>query len=185
MQQTAASSSWVMPTILRFRRFSPSSSGCGRGPDLVMGNRFKGGIAPSAMPFLHATSAIQCLVRLGQLFFDVKVGDFHCGLRGFNRDRVLELNLRTTGMEFASEMVVRRRSRLAESPRCRPRSRPDGRVATAALTHLAGRLATPQFLVDVQSTMAVPLSGNIAPNWRRCRRTLAVARAGHDRRCRI
>lgn len=77
------------------------------GADLVMGNRFKGGIAPGAMPFLHKYLGNPVLSRLGQLFFDIKASDFHCGLRGFNRARILELNLRTTGMEFASEMVVR------------------------------------------------------------------------------
>jgi hypothetical protein len=97
------------------------------GADLVMGNRFKGGIAPSAMPFLHKYLGNPVLSRLGQLFFDIKVGDFHCGLRGFNRDRILELNLRTTGMEFASEMVVRSaqsRLRIDEVPTTLS---PDGR----------------------------------------------------------
>ncbi len=77
------------------------------GADLVMGNRFKGGIAPGAMPFLHRYLGNPVLSWLGRLFFGVESGDFHCGLRGFNRDRILALNLRTTGMEFASEMVVR------------------------------------------------------------------------------
>jgi glycosyltransferase involved in cell wall biosynthesis len=77
------------------------------GADLVMGNRFKGGIASGAMPYLHKYLGNPALSRLGQLFFNIKAGDLHCGLRGFNRDRILELNLRTTGMEFASEMVVR------------------------------------------------------------------------------
>lgn len=75
--------------------------------DIVMGNRFKGGIAPGAMPFLHRYLGNPVLSWLGRLFFDIPVGDFHCGLRGFSRDRIRALNLRTTGMEFASEMVVR------------------------------------------------------------------------------
>jgi glycosyltransferase involved in cell wall biosynthesis len=75
------------------------------GADIVMGNRFKGGIAPGAMPFLHRYFGNPVLSWIGRLFFRVKVGDFHCGLRGFNRKRVSALNLRTTGMEFASEMV--------------------------------------------------------------------------------
>jgi glycosyltransferase involved in cell wall biosynthesis len=87
------------------------------GADLVMGNRFKGGIAPSAMPFLHKYLGNPVLSRLGQLFFDIKVGDFHCGLRGFNRDRILELNLRTTGMEFASETLAV--ARAGHDRRCR------------------------------------------------------------------
>jgi glycosyltransferase involved in cell wall biosynthesis len=77
------------------------------GADLVMGNRFKGGIAPGAMPFLHRYLGNPVLSWTGRLFFHLRVGDFHCGLRGFNRERLGALNLRTTGMEFASEMVVR------------------------------------------------------------------------------
>ncbi|KAB2774607.1 glycosyltransferase family 2 protein [Brucella anthropi] len=77
------------------------------GHDLVMGNRFKGGIADGAMPFLHRYLGNPVLSWLGRLFFGISVRDFHCGLRGFNRERILGLNLRTTGMEFASEMVVR------------------------------------------------------------------------------
>jgi hypothetical protein len=77
------------------------------GADIVIGNRFKGGIAPGAMPFLHRYLGNPVLSGIGRLFFHIKVGDFHCGLRGFNRTRVSALNLRTTGMEFASEMVVR------------------------------------------------------------------------------
>jgi hypothetical protein len=77
------------------------------GADIVMGNRFKGGIAPGAMPFLHRYLGNPVLSTIGRLFFHTKVGDFHCGLRGFNRARIEALALRTTGMEFASEMVVR------------------------------------------------------------------------------
>lgn len=77
------------------------------GADLVMGNRFKGGVRPGAMPFLHKYLGNPVLSFVGRLFFDIPVGDFHCGLRGFRADRIRELGLRTTGMEFASEMVVR------------------------------------------------------------------------------
>jgi glycosyltransferase involved in cell wall biosynthesis len=77
------------------------------GADLVMGNRFKGGIATGAMPFLHRYLGNPILSFLGRLFFQSKVGDFHCGLRGFNADRMRSLRLKSTGMEFASEMVVR------------------------------------------------------------------------------
>jgi Glycosyl transferase family 2 len=89
------------------------------GYDLVMGNRFKGGIAPGAMPNSHKYLGNPVLSGLGRLFFSIPVGDFHCGLRGFNRDRIRELGLSTTGMEFASEMVVRSalaNYRLAEVP---------------------------------------------------------------------
>ncbi|MGF6240993.1 hypothetical protein P3T42_002744 [Paraburkholderia sp. GAS38] len=77
------------------------------GFDLVMGNRFKGGIANGAMPFLHKYLGNPVLSFIGRLFFSIPVGDFHCGLRGFNRERFVALGLTTTGMEFASEMIVR------------------------------------------------------------------------------
>src|ERR1700730_16702928 len=77
------------------------------GCDLVMGNRFDGGIAPGAMPFLHHYLGNPVLSLLGRLLFGAKIRDFHCGLRGFRRDAILRLDLRTSGMEFASEMVVR------------------------------------------------------------------------------
>ena len=77
------------------------------GDDLVMGNRFDGGIGQGAMPFLHRYLGNPVLSRLGRLFFRVPVRDFHCGIRGFDRERIKSLGLRTSGMEFASEMVVR------------------------------------------------------------------------------
>ena len=77
------------------------------GYDLVMGNRFKGGVAEGAMPFLHRWLGNPVLSFLGRLFFSSDIGDFHSGLRGFRRSPILALDLRTTGMEFASEMVVK------------------------------------------------------------------------------
>jgi glycosyltransferase involved in cell wall biosynthesis len=77
------------------------------GADLVMGNRFKGGIEDGAMPPLHKYLGNPVLSFLGRLFFRIEAGDFHCGLRGFDAERIRALNLQTTGMEFASEMVVR------------------------------------------------------------------------------
>jgi glycosyltransferase involved in cell wall biosynthesis len=77
------------------------------GYDLVMGNRFRGGIRPGAMPPLHRYLGNPVLTGVGRLFFGSPAGDFHCGLRGFRRDAILGLGLRTTGMEFASEMVVK------------------------------------------------------------------------------
>jgi hypothetical protein len=97
------------------------------GADLVMGNRFKGGIAPGAMPFLHRYLGNPVLSFLGRLFFQVPVGDFHCGLRGFSRESILGLGLTSPGMEFASEMVVKARLndlRIEETPTT---LRPDGR----------------------------------------------------------
>ncbi len=77
------------------------------GADLVMGNRFQGGIEPGAMPPLHRYLGNPVLSFVGRLFFRIKTGDFHCGLRGFNAQSIRKLDLQTTGMEFASEMVVR------------------------------------------------------------------------------
>ena len=77
------------------------------GADLVMGNRFKGGIAPGAMPFLHRYLGNPVLSFIGRLFFGSKIGDFHCGLRAFNKESIMRLGLQTGGMEFASEMVVK------------------------------------------------------------------------------
>jgi len=77
------------------------------GADLVMGNRFAGGIEPGAMPALHRYLGNPVLTAVGRVLFRSPVKDFHCGLRGFRRDAILELDLRTTGMEFASEMVVK------------------------------------------------------------------------------
>ena len=77
------------------------------GSDLVMGNRFKGGIAPGAMPILHRYLGTPVLSFIGRLFFKSKIGDFHCGLRGFRRESIRDLSLHSGGMEFASEMVVK------------------------------------------------------------------------------
>jgi glycosyltransferase involved in cell wall biosynthesis len=77
------------------------------GSDLVMGNRFAGGIEPGAMPFHHRYLGNPVLSFLGRLFFKTPVRDFHCGLRAFRKDSISRLGLRTTGMEFASEMVVK------------------------------------------------------------------------------
>ena len=86
----------LMPFVERLRS----------GDDLVMGNRFKGGIAKGAMPALHRYIGNPILSGLGRLFFKCQIRDFHCGLRGYNTQRMRELGLRTTGMEYASEMVV-------------------------------------------------------------------------------
>lgn len=77
------------------------------GFDLVMGNRFAGGIAEGAMPWLHKYIGNPVLSYIGRLFFKVPIGDFHCGLRGFRRASILSLDLNSSGMEFASEMVVK------------------------------------------------------------------------------
>lgn len=97
------------------------------GFDLVMGNRFKGGIAPGAMPPLHRYLGNPVLSTIGRIFFASPIRDFHCGLRGFSRDAMAALELRAPGMEFASEMVVKatmRGLRIAEVPTTLS---PDGR----------------------------------------------------------
>jgi glycosyltransferase involved in cell wall biosynthesis len=89
------------------------------GSDLVMGNRFLGGIKPNAMPFLHQYLGNPVLSWLGRLFYKADIGDFHCGLRGFRKEAILSLNLQTTGMEFASEMIVKasfNRLKITEVP---------------------------------------------------------------------
>jgi Glycosyl transferase family 2 len=97
------------------------------GADLVMGNRFAGGIEPGAMPFLHRYLGNPVLSFLGRLYFKAPVGDFHCGMRAFRKAAIQSLDLRTTGMEFASEMVVKAtlsQLKIAEVPTTLS---PDGR----------------------------------------------------------
>ena len=75
--------------------------------DLVMGNRFKGGIEPGAMPKLHRYFGNPVLSLIGRIFFNIPIGDFHCGLRALRKSMYLKANPVTTGMEFATEMVAR------------------------------------------------------------------------------
>jgi len=98
-----------------------------KGTDVVMGNRFRGGIEPGAMPFLHRYLGNPVLSGIGKLLFKSPIGDFHCGLRGFSKAAFARMELRTTGMEFASEMVVKASLlglSIAEVP---TRLSPDGR----------------------------------------------------------
>jgi hypothetical protein len=97
------------------------------GYDLVMGNRFAGGIAKGAMPVLHRYLGNPVLSALGRVFFGSSCGDFYCGLRGFRRDAILSLDLQSPGMAFALEMLVKAtnsRLRIAEVPTTLA---PDGR----------------------------------------------------------
>lgn len=87
----------LMPFVERLRE----------GYELVMGDRFAGGIEPGAMRPLHRYLGNPVLSAFGRIFFGSPVRDFHCGLRGFTKEAALRLDLRTTGMEFASEMVVK------------------------------------------------------------------------------
>lgn len=90
-----------------------------KGYELVMGNRFQGGIEPGAMPPLHRYLGNPVLTGIGRLLFRSPVGDFHCGIRGFDRAAIQDLGLSANGMEFASEMVVRatlQKLKMAEVP---------------------------------------------------------------------
>ena len=110
-----------------FENLLPFLSKLREGYDLVMGNRFKGGIMQGAMPLLNRYLGNPILSFLGRIFFKSKIGDFHCGLRGFNRDRLRSLHLQGNGMEFASEMVVKatlKNFKITEVP---TRLFPDGR----------------------------------------------------------
>lgn len=89
------------------------------GYDLVMGNRFLGGIAPGAMPWKNKYIGNPVLTWIGRLLFKCPARDFHCGLRAFRKDAFLKMDLRTTGMEFASEMVIKAtlfKMRITEVP---------------------------------------------------------------------
>jgi glycosyltransferase involved in cell wall biosynthesis len=90
-----------------FSNLGPFIAKLREGYQLVMGNRFKGGIKPKAMPPTHKYLGNPVLTAVGRLFFRSPCRDFHCGLRGFDKDAIINLDLRTTGMEFASEMVVK------------------------------------------------------------------------------
>ncbi len=107
----------IAPLIARLRE------GC----DLVVGNRFRGGIEPGAMPWSHRWIGNPVLTFISRVFFHTPVGDAHCGLRGFRKDAFERMKLRATGMEFASEMVIKaslKGMRIAEVPVA---LRPDGR----------------------------------------------------------
>ena len=142
------------------------------GNELVMGNRFQGGIEKGAMPFLHKYLGNPLLSKIGKVFFRIPVGDFHCGMRAFRRDKILELGLRTSGMEFASEMVVRAalaHVKMAEVPTT---LRPDGRTRAPHLRtwrdgwrHLRFLLAfSPRWLLFYPS-MAMNLVGLLGLVW--------------------
>ncbi len=80
-------------------------SGLREGADLVMGNRFKGNIEKGAMPFMHRYFGVPLLSFMGRVRFKTNVGDFHCGIRAFDREKALALGLSCNGMEFATEII--------------------------------------------------------------------------------
>ncbi len=102
-----------------FSRLAPFVERLRAGDDLVMGNRFQGGIEPGAMPWLHRYIGNPVLTGILNLFFRSPIGDAHCGLRAFRKDAYVRLGLRSPGMEFASEMVVKaclQRMKISEAP---------------------------------------------------------------------
>ena len=103
------------------------------GGELVMGNRFQGGIARGAMPPLHRYLGNPVLSFLGRSFFKARVGDFHCGLRGFRRDAIRALGLASPGMEFASEMVVKAALHRLDIREVPTTLSPDGRTRSPHL----------------------------------------------------
>ncbi len=90
-----------------FSALDPFVAKLREGYDLVMGNRFLGGIAPGAMPWKNRYIGNPVLTWIGRVLFKCPARDFHCGLRGFRKDSFLRMDLRTTGMEYASEMVIK------------------------------------------------------------------------------
>jgi glycosyltransferase involved in cell wall biosynthesis len=94
---------------------------------LVVGNRFRGGIRPGAMPFLNRYLGNPVLSFIGALLFKTPIADFHCGLRGFDRRAILDLGLVMPGMEFASEMVVKAAMRGLKTAEVPIVLHPDGR----------------------------------------------------------
>jgi len=90
-----------------FSRLDPFIEKLEEGYDLVMGNRFLGGIEPGAMPWKNKYIGNPLLSMIGRVLFRCPAKDFHCGLRGFTKEAFLRMDLRTTGMEFASEMVIK------------------------------------------------------------------------------
>src|ERR1700728_1278812 len=110
-----------------FSQLDAFVEGLRAGNTMVIGHRFRGGIRPGAMPLLHRYLGNPVLSFAGRLFFSSGIGDFHCGLRGVDRESALELGLSAPGMEFASEMIVKATLagwRIAEVPTVLS---PDGR----------------------------------------------------------
>lgn len=102
-----------------FSKLEPFIERLRQGDELVMGNRFKGGIRPGAMPWMHRYIGNPVLSGILNLFFRTPIGDAHCGLRAFRKDSYEKLGLTTPGMEFASEMVVKaslNKQKISEVP---------------------------------------------------------------------
>ncbi|MDX2080422.1 MAG: glycosyltransferase family 2 protein [Terrimicrobiaceae bacterium] len=111
-----------------FLRLQPFVDKLREGFDLVMGNRFQGGISPGAMPFMHRFVGNPMLSALGRRIYDHDVcGDFYCGLRGFRRDAIQHLRIQSTGMEFALEMIIKAELNALKITEVPTTLSPDGR----------------------------------------------------------
>ncbi|MEM9513450.1 MAG: glycosyltransferase family 2 protein [Actinomycetota bacterium] len=97
------------------------------GADVVVGNRFAGGIEPGAMPWLHRWIGNPVLSFIGRRLFRIDIGDFHCGMRGFRRQALIDLDLSTTGMEYATEMIAKAALANLDIREVPTTLRPDGR----------------------------------------------------------
>jgi hypothetical protein len=106
------------------------------GYDLVMGNRFAGGILPGAMPWHHRYIGNPILSGLGRLLYRTPCRDWHCGLRSFDREKIQALNLKAPGMEFASEMVIRAKYQKIHISEIPSKLYPDGRGRSPHLRSL-------------------------------------------------
>jgi glycosyltransferase involved in cell wall biosynthesis len=156
-----------------FTQLGPFVEKLREGYDLVMGNRFRGGIKPGAMPPLHQYFGNPVSSAIGRLlFWNPPCKDLHCGLRGFNRASALKLDLRTTGFEFSSELIVKaviNRMRITEVPTVLS---PDGRSRPPHLRswrdgwrHLRFRLLLSPRWLFFYPGMLLMLAGLIAGTW--------------------
>ena len=146
------------------------------GADLVMGNRFAGGIEPGAMPWKNRHIGNPVLSGVGRFLFKCPARDF-CGIRGFSVDAFRRMDLRTTGMEFASEMVIKAtllEMRVVEVPTTLERRA----FEAAAPSAVARRLAPPAIHAALQPQLAVPLSRRCARAGRTGGRPLAAPGVG-------
>jgi glycosyltransferase involved in cell wall biosynthesis len=110
-----------------FEAIGPLIDRLREGYDLVVGNRFRGGIQPGAMPWSHRWVGNPVLTAISRVFFNAPVGDTHCGLRAFTKDAYERMRLRATGMEFASEMVIKAALKGMRITEVAVVLRPDGR----------------------------------------------------------
>jgi glycosyltransferase involved in cell wall biosynthesis len=110
-----------------FEAIGPLIDKLREGYDLVVGNRFMGGIEPGAMPWSHRWIGNPILTFISRVFFHAPVGDTHCGLRAFKKDAYEKMRLRATGMEFASEMVIKASLKGMRITEVAVVLRPDGR----------------------------------------------------------